>query len=324
MLRAADQYGIAAAYGLGEALSLTGPVARGVLGQVWRLQTERGDWAVKETFDPLDEREAVEAAAIQEAATLAGIPTPRVVRTLDGEIQLACAGDVVRVYEWVELGKADPLVDPAAVGRLLAAIHLLGFAGTMPLDPWYTDPVGAARWRELADAMDAASGPCAAMLAARCEELIALEDLLEPPRDLATCHRDLWADNVLPTPGGGLCVIDWDNSGLADRSQELAVALFEFGANDAARTRALYRSYVEAGGPGRVSRRGDFSMAIAQVGHIGEMGIAAWLAPDTPAGEREVWVPRIEEFLSLMLTRALIDDILAALQDDEPDCTALG
>ena len=30
----------------------------------------------------------------------------------------------------------------------------------------------------------------------------------EPPRDLATCHRDLWADNVLPTQGGGLCVID--------------------------------------------------------------------------------------------------------------------
>ena len=316
MLQADHRDAIAAAFGLGGARSLTGPVARGVLGQVWRLETERGVWAVKETFEPLDEREAAEAAAFQEAATLAGVPTPRVVRTLAGEVMLERAGGQVRVYEWVELGKEDPLVDPGAVGCLLAAIHRLGFQGTNPLDPWYTDPVGAPRWYELADAMIGAGGPCAEELAAQCEELIALEGLLEPPRDLATCHRDLWACNVLPAPGGGLCVIDWDNCGLADPSQELATALFEFGAGDPARIRELYRSYAGAGGPGRVSRRGDFSMAIAQIGHIGEMGIAAWLAPGAPAGERDVWVPRIEEFVTLMLTRAQIDGILAALAGD--------
>jgi Ser/Thr protein kinase RdoA (MazF antagonist) len=313
MLRAAEKDAIAAAFGLGEALSLTGPVARGVQGQVWRLETAGGAWAVKVTFERLDEGEATEAAAFQEAATLAGVPTPRVARTLDGEILRACAGAQVRVYEWVELGEPDCLVDPGAVGRLLAAIHLLGFEGTTPVDPWYTDPVGATRWHELAAALAGARGPCAAELTALCDELIELEGLLEPPRDLASCHRDLWADNVRPTPSGGLCVIDWDNCGLADRSQELAVALFEFGAGDPARTRSLYRSYVDAGGPGRVSRRAHFSMAIAQLGHIGEMGIAAWLAPDTSAAERDLWALRIEEFASSTLTPWVIDDILAAL-----------
>ena len=225
---------------------------------------------------------------------------------------LTCAGTQVRVYEWVELGRPDRLVEPEAVGRLLAAVHLLGFEGTIPVDPWYTDPVGATRWRELAAALRHARGPYADELTRLCDELIALEGLLVPPRDLTTCHRDLWADNVLPARAG-LCVIDWDNCGLADRSQELALVLFEFGADDPERIDTLYRGYLEAGGPGRVSRREDFSMAIAQIGHIGERAIAAWLAPETPVAERDRWVPRIEEFVTLALTRPEIDGILAAL-----------
>ena len=104
---------------------------------------DQRSWAVKETFEPLDELRRRRGSRVPGGAALAGVATPRVVRTLDGDIQLACAGTQVRVYEWVELGRPDPLVDPAAVGRLLAAIHQLGFEGTIPVDPWYTDPVGA-------------------------------------------------------------------------------------------------------------------------------------------------------------------------------------
>ena len=315
MLQVDDRDAIAAAFGLGAARSLTGPVARGEQGQVWRLETARGHWAVKETFEPLDEREAAEAAEFQEAATRAGVPAPRIVRTRYGELLRECAGTQVRVYEWLELGRPDPLVDPQAVGRLLAAMHLLGFEGSTPVDAWYRDPVGVMRWRELSAALTGAGGPCAEELNGLCEELIALEGLLEPPRDLATCHRDLWADNVLPTPSGGLCVIDWDNCGLADRSQELALVLFEFGPGDPVRTRGLHRAYLEGGGPGRVSRREDFSMTIAQLGHIGEMAISAWLDPVTPDAERERWAGRIDEFTSSTLTRADIDDILRAVRD---------
>jgi Ser/Thr protein kinase RdoA (MazF antagonist) len=313
MLRPDEGDAIVAAFGLCEALSLVGPVARGEQGQVWRLETTRGTWAVKETFEPLSEAEVAEAADFQEAAARAGVATPRVARTSVGDVVHACAGTHVRLYEWVDLEPPDRLVDPEAVGRLLAAIHLVGFEGRAPVHPWYTDPVGATRWGELAAALAEAGAPQARGVASLCDELIALEDLLEPPGTLATCHRDLWADNVLPTPPGGLCVIDWDNCGLADQGQEVALLLYEFGAGDPARVRTLYRSYVESGGPGRVSRRGDFSMAIAQLGHLGELAIAASLAPHTSDSERDRQALRIEDFVSAALTRAVIDDILSAL-----------
>jgi hypothetical protein len=169
------------------------------------------------------------------------------------------------------------------------------------------------RWSELAAALRAADGPYARELTALCVELIALEGLLEPPTELATCHRDLWADNVLPTPTGEIYVIDWDNWGLAGISQEVALVLCEFTACAPERTRELYGAYVAAGGPGRVERPGDFSMVIAQIGHIGEAAIATWLDPATPAAERERQVPRIEEFVTVAVTRDVIAGILAAL-----------
>jgi thiamine kinase-like enzyme len=142
------------------------------------------------------------------------------------------------------------------VGAALAALQRVGFAGSAPEDPWYVEPVGAARWHELADGLAAAGGPFAAELAALVDELVALEALLAPPRSLATCHRDLWADNVLPVRGGGLCVIDWDNCGLADPAGELAHVLVEFAAGDDARVRALDAAYREAGGRAAPRRAG--------------------------------------------------------------------
>jgi hypothetical protein len=52
---------------------------------------------------------------------------------------------------------------------------------------------------------------------------------------------------------------------------------------------------------------------IAQLGHIGETAIATWLDPMTPSDEQARQVPRIEEFVTLALTRARVDGILAAL-----------
>ena len=145
------------------------------------------------------------------------------------------------------------------------------YIGTNPVDPWYTDPIGADRWDELIGRLDAAGAPFAGQLADLRDELVALEDLLELPANLQTCHRDLFADNVLRTPAGSVCVIDWENSGLADPSQELGLVLFEYGCGEAARARALHDAYLDAGGPGRIDRPGNFSMVIAQIAHIGEI-----------------------------------------------------
>jgi Phosphotransferase enzyme family len=305
---------IARLYALGDSAELTGTVARGELGQVWQVATARGLWAVKSAFGPLADFDG-EDAEFQSAARAAGVPAPAVVRALDGEILVEIGGLQVRVYEWVDLLPVDRGLDPAAVGRLMAAIHRVAFAGRRPEDEWYTEPVGAPRWDELIEELTAAGAPFAADMAALRGDLVAREAVLEPARELRTCHRDLWADNLRLTAGGGICVIDWDNCGLADPAHEVAVALFEFASDDAGRARSLYREYLRCGGPGRVETPGDFSMAIAQLGHIDEVGCRRWLDPATPPSEREHHAGRLTASIAEPLTLRLIDELLAAVAE---------
>jgi thiamine kinase-like enzyme len=322
MLEAQLAEQIADRYALGDDAVLSGPTARGEQGQMWKIDTSLGRWAVKEPFRRRDEADVVEAAAFQEAAHGAGVPLPAIVRTVDDRV-LADIGDAqVRVYDWVDFDERTADLDPVAVGRLIATIHRVPFAGSEPVDPWFTDPVGADRWDELCRALAAAGAPFAKLMAEYRHERVALEELLEPPTDLRTCHRDLWADNVRRTTAGELCVIDWDDCGLGDPSQELCLILYEFGCGDAGRTSALYTAYVEAGGPGRVDRRGNFSTVIAQLGHIGENSCQAWLTADSPH-ERERNVGRVHEFAGdRPLTRSVIDGILDAIADVVPTTSA--
>ncbi len=89
--------------------------------------------------------------------------------------------------------------------------------------------------------------------------------------------------------------------------------LFEFASGDAHRARTLYQAYLDARGPGRIDRQGNFSMAIAQLGHIGEISYRTWLDPGGSELERDHSVERITEFTSRPLTRAGIDEILDAV-----------
>jgi len=179
-----------------------------------------------------------------------------------------------------------------------------------PPDPWSHDPVGADRWDELVVQLRAAGAPFADRLADLRDELVALDSWIEPPGILQTCHRDLWADNVLPTAGGGLCIVDWDNSGPADPSHELGYVLFEFGRSDPGRAGALADAYRDAGGPGAVTRPGHFSMLIAQLGHITEIAATDWLQPNTRSPDRadsEAW---ISEVFDEPHTRELLETVL--------------
>jgi Ser/Thr protein kinase RdoA (MazF antagonist) len=314
MLGPDDAAEIAERYALGSNATLEGPVARGEQGLVYRLAVDRGTWAVKEPFDPLREADVREDAAYQDAAHAAGVPLPAVARTPRGDVVADLGHARVRVYEWVDLREPDPTIDPADVGRVVAAIHRCAFHGTNPVDPWYTDPVGAERWDGLASALAAAGAPFAADLAAFRDELVALEGLVELSGFVQTCHRDLWADNVRATASGSLCVIDWENCGLADPSGELAMVLFEFGRHDPSRARVLFEAYADGGGPARVARPADFSMVIAQLAHIGERWCRIWLDSDTSDADRGRAVAGVDEFLSERLTRELIDRLLDAVR----------
>ena len=302
---------IARAFGLGDGAAFTGTVARGEQGQVAQLET---------VARPVGGEDVVPAARagrggrrFQAAAVAAGVPAPAVVFTADGELFAEIGGLPVRVYGWVDVLPADSGLDPGRVGRLMAAIHQVPFRGRRPQDPWYTEPVGAAGWDGLVERLAAAGAPFAGDLAAMRDDLVALEGLLVPARELRTCHRDLWSDNLRATSQGGLCVIDWDNCGLADPGQELSGVLFEFGYGDADRARALYGEYRRCGGPGRIERRGDFSMTIAQLGHINEISCRVWLDPAEPDEERERQAARFHESVEMPLTVAVIDELLEAV-----------
>jgi len=184
------------------------------------------------------------------------------------------------------------------------------------VDPWYHEPVGADRWDQLIEQLFEAGAPFAGRLAGLRDELVALESWIEPPQMLRTCHRDLWADNVLPTADGGVCVIDWENSGLADPSHELGCVLFEFARGDPGRVRALTDAYRQAGGPAEVTRRGHFSMLIAQLGHITELAANDWLQPNARSPQRADSAAWVAEVLDAPHTRELLDKILKETVED--------
>lgn len=306
--RAAD---VAGAFALGEGARFTGRVERGEQGRVEELVTSRGAFAVKTSFGEPDLDG--EDAAFQAAARAEGVPAPEVMRAAGGAWHAEIGGLPVRVYQWVDLLPVDRGIDPAEAGRVVAAIHRTPFAGSRPEHPWYTEPVGAAVWDRLVGDLAAADAPFAAGVAGLRDDLVALEAHLTPSARLRTCHRDLWAENLRRTSSGGLCVIDWENCGLADPGQEVAGVVFELGIRDRTRGGAVYRSYREAGGPGTVRTRADFSMTIAQLGHILEIACRIWLDLDTTADERRHQEGRVAEFVDEPLTVAVVDELLEAV-----------
>jgi len=110
-----------------------------------------------------------------------------------------------------------------------------------------------------------------------------------------------------------VCVIDWENTGPADPSHELACVLFEFARSDPGRARELISAYRDAGGPATVTRRGHFSMLIAQLGHITETAATDWLQPNRRSPNRADSAAWISEVLDEPHTRQLLDTLLQAV-----------
>jgi len=304
---------VAREFGLGEVLAHEGPTGRGEAGFVVRLTTTTGSWAVKQLLERESEAEVREDAALVAAARGAGVPTPAMLTTGSGAVLLDVDSQQVRVCEWVDLRDLDQMLDPVAVGATLAALHRTPFAGSRGEDPWYRAPVGARRWDELLARLTAESAPFADDLAVLRDELVALEELLVDPHDVRTCHRDLFPENLRGTESGSVCVIDWDNHGLAGAGQELAFVVWAFAASRADRARDIVRSYTEDGGPGRLRSAGDFTMLVAALGHINERACERWLDHPPSDPERERMAALFAESVANPLTRQTIDDLLDAV-----------
>jgi aminoglycoside phosphotransferase (APT) family kinase protein len=314
VISASDASAVAAAYGLppSEAARLDGPVARGQLGRIWRLEVGGQRYALKEWYDPPELHTVGRDAELVEAASALGVRTPAIIRTPDGSVGAEVARTVVRLFEWVHLRPRTRSLDPATVGTLVAGLHRASHPSDEPVDNWFATGAGERSWRDLTGRVVAAGAPFAEELSDVVDALIAVESVIEPHEAPILCHRDLWADNVLPTGDGDVCVIDFENLGPADPSQELAMVLFEFGGDDPARARALYDAYVRAGGPGRVTRPGHFTMLVAEQAHIGQLACSRWLGAE-PGPERDRLAAWFHEIPEDPVTLARIDRILAAV-----------
>src|SRR5262245_62070130 len=247
---------VAHAFGLGRAASLSDPVARGELGEIRRLVTDRGTFAIKQALTSSSVDESETSTAYHRVCWESGVPTPEPLRAMTGCFTAQVDGEQVRAYVWVELADPDPTLDPAAVGTLVGRLHQVRHAWpTSEIDPWFEAPIGQTEWKGVLEASRVAGAPFADRLAELIPDLLEIEEILTPMRPVQTCHLDLWADNLRLSDGRPF-VIDFDNAGPGDPSREIAMVIFEFGRRDPVRQRTLYDAYLAAGGPGRVRGRG--------------------------------------------------------------------
>lgn len=303
---------VADAYALGGPATLTGPVARGQLGQVWRLDTAAGSHAVKEWFAGPDLADVAKDAGLVDAARAEGVLTPAIRHTPSGDVGTTVAGTTLRVFEWFDLRGPSRRLDPVAVGRAVAGLHRAGRPTDAGVENWFATGLGEEQWRDVHQRVVAAGAPFADQLGALVDDLVAVEAVLEPHEAPIVCHRDLWADNVRATADGRVCVLDFENLGPADPSQELAMVLFEFGDDDPSRARLLHTAYREAGGPGRVTRPGHFTMLVAEQAHIAQLACSRWVGARSTA-HRERLATWFLEVPDDPVTLARIDRILAAV-----------
>jgi Phosphotransferase enzyme family len=185
----------AARFELGQPVTDPVQVPGGLSNELWRLDTDRGAFAVKRMVVNADLPsfvENVEAAFnVERRAWAAGVPMPEPIAEPSSGRALARIDDsLFRVHRWAD-GHAGG-GSPVEVAGLLATIHAAGDArwGPRPGPGWVAD-----RWGT---------------------ELVELAQRVEsgPTRFLVVdSHRDLDTKNTVRGADGVLMAVDWDAAG---------------------------------------------------------------------------------------------------------------
>lgn len=91
------------------------------------------------------------------------------------------------------------------------------------------------------------------------------------------------------------------------------MALIDFCGGDSHRMSALYQAYRDAGGQGRLTGYGAFTMVIAQFGHFWEAAVVAYLAEHATDDVKAHNLDRIDELLTPPLRLEDLDEMLDAV-----------
>ncbi|MFI0719785.1 phosphotransferase [Streptomyces sp. NPDC021224] len=217
-LEALDLPTVARRYGLHAPTA--GPLKGGAANSSFRLDTpDDGRAYVLTALDNHDEASARHLARITRAFADLGLPTARVVADRDGDDITVLDGKPYLLKELIPGEVADPLPEellPAA-GELLAQLHGFPPAGIgLPVGTRRLSPAHRAA------AADFPDRGFAAWLDRQLTKIDRHE--ADHRRPSVAVHGDLFADNLIVRPDGGLSVIDWETASLDDPLLDLGMA----------------------------------------------------------------------------------------------------
>lgn len=297
------------------------PGGRGALGEIWRLHLDGApDLAVK--LVTTEVAESVVALEVSHTETLArhGIRVPAAILNRHGHYTSQAPTGRLRLYEWIDGSHpdgSDPFTPPR-LGALLGAMHAHARPVTHELDgrnlsSWYHHPPQFSLLAARIAAAEEADPSWAGRLSAMLPTLQDLTDITKPPTSMLLCHRDLHPDNVLSTSDGQFAVLDWDNLGPADPSQELASVLLHWFADRTGAQHHLIKPFLEAyhaaGGPGRLTGIGDFAMHLSTSLNFLALQLEKAADPSTGPDDLRRAAAEIEESLRFMPTHQVLADI---------------
>ena len=299
---------------------------RGALGQIWRIEIGSARYALKQIFDDPPTEASIQAElAFARWAEQAGVRVPASHPDREGRYLITAPGDTwLRCYDWIDLRPVVPTAadTPSRLGALFARLHRCAQATDVevdggPPDPWYDRVPTAHEWADVCSS----GAPWTTRLTNQLKMFPRLCAAVErtEPTGLIVCHRDLHPQNVYLDPAGALVVVDLDQLGPAEPGRELARALFDWfidqATTDLDAVRAMVKSYLREGGPGRVTKPADFSMLLAQRLNFLLNQARLALDPCTEPRHRE-WAEReIDEMLQIMPTPRQLADVLAVTSD---------
>jgi Ser/Thr protein kinase RdoA (MazF antagonist) len=299
-----------AAYPIANGRPTLSVVGEGSVGRVRRLDAGEARYAVKEFFWGTDEEQTVHEVAFRDRAAAAGVRSPASLLARDGRyvtrMPAELGGLQVRLYEWIDgapMAPGDPGAAEAA-GTILGRMHALAVPARGELDPWYEVAPAEQAWRDLLTDGSAAGESWAAPLARALPQVLGLCSFSArvPAEPLITSHLDPQPSNFLHD-GTAPVLLDWDNTGNAPPTGELAALIWSWHGTDheaAARTLAAYH---RAGGTADLT--GRFAYGLPVTVHLNYLYIQARLALDPATAQHHA------------AARARVSTALATLADLE-------